>query len=380
LDKIAVLHLITELNIGGAEKALARLLAHMDRDRFTLTVACLYGGDSPLAGDIRALNIPVVDLGMTAKWRWDALLRFHYLLRRERPTILHTWMFHANVVGRVLGRIAGVPIIITSRRNVNIGGKPREYINRVTAELGDRAIAVCELARQVEIEQTGISPEKVVTIHNGVDVEQFSEPVLQTTAQVRKTFGIPTDVPLVGSVGRFRPQKGFSDLLTAMVKVRQSLPTTRLLLVGDGELRGELEARARLLGLDDVVTFAGMRSDVPQVLTALDVLVLPSLWEGLPNAILEAMAAGRPVVATAVGGTPEVVVDGMTGLLVPPRDPPALAEAITHLLDAPDLRYRMGQAGQERVLQHFSIERMVERTQNLYDQLLVAKGLGSEQG
>jgi glycosyltransferase involved in cell wall biosynthesis len=290
---------------------------------------------------------------------------------------LHTWMIHANVIGRVLGRMAGVPIIITSRRNVNIGGSVREYINRWTAGLGDRAIAVCELARQVEIEQTGVSPDKVVTIHNGIDVGKFSYPGPQSPAQVRDSFGIPKGVPLVGTVGRFRPQKGLADLLAAMVQVRHLIPSARLLLVGGGELLDDLETKALSSGLGTAVTFAGMRSDVPKILAALDVFVSSSLWEGMPNAILEAMAAGLPVVATAVGGTPEVVEDGVTGLLVPPGDPKALAEAIACLLQDIDLRQQMGQAGRGRVTQHFSIERMVERTQTLYEQLLVAKGLGS---
>jgi sugar transferase (PEP-CTERM/EpsH1 system associated) len=375
MSKIRVLHLITELNIGGAEKALARLLAHLNRDRFTPTVACLYGGDSPIANEVRALDIPVLDLGMTAKWRWDALWRLYHLLRREHPMILHTWMIHANVVGRVLGQMVGVPIIITSRRNVNIGGNAREYINRWTASLGDRAIAVCELARQVEIERTGVPSEHVVTIYNGVDVGQFSDSSPQSAAQILKTFGIPTDAPLVGSVGRFRPQKGYADLLVAMKQVKENAPNARLLLVGGGELQADLEAKVLSLGLDGVVTFAGIRADVPEILAVLDVFVLSSLWEGMPNAILEAMAAGLPVVATAVGGTPDVVVDGVTGFLVPPRDPSALAKALATLVRDPDLRRRMGQAGRERVLQHFSVERMVERTQNLYEQLLSAKGL-----
>ncbi len=378
MEKITILYFITELNIGGAERALARLLAHLDHDRFAPIVACLYGGDGPLADEIRGQSIPVVDLGMTAKWRWDALWRFYRLLRQERPAVLHTWMFHANVLGRVLGRMASVPIIITSRRNVNVGGSAREYINRWTARLGDRAIAVCKLARQVEIHRTGVSSEHVVTIYNGVDAGQFSGPSPQAVAQILKFFRIPTDAPLVGSVGRFRPQKGYADLLMAMRHVREHVPTARLLLVGGGELHDDLAAKALSLGVDDIVTFAGMRGDVPEILGTLDVFVLPSLWEGMPNAVLEAMAAGLPVVATAVGGTPEAVVDGVTGLLVCPSDPAALAEAILHLLDNPDLRQQMGQAGRKRVLQHFSVERMVEQTQNLYDQLLVAKGLGSE--
>ncbi len=372
---IQVLYLITELNvIGGAEKLMPRFMAHLDRDRFAPTVVCLYGGDGPIADEIRALDIPVVDLGMTSKWRLDALWRLYRLLRRERPVILHTSMFHANLSGRVLGWLAGVPIIITWRHSPSIGGALRELLNRWTVRLDDRIVATCELVRQIEIERARVPSDKVITIYNGIDMEEFSASPL-AAVRIQQALNIPADTLLLGSVGRMHRSKDFGNLLTAIVQVRKRIPTVRLLLVGDGELRGELETQTQSLGLSSVVTFAGLRDDIPDILAALDVFILPSRWEGLPLVVLEAMAAGLPVVATAVGGTPEVVMDGVTGLLVPPRDPDALAQAITRLLRDPDLRRKMGQAGRERVQQHFSMEKMVQQTQSLYKQLLAEKGL-----
>jgi glycosyltransferase involved in cell wall biosynthesis len=201
-------------------------------------------------------------------------------------------------------------------------------------------------------------------------VEQFSAVNMQAAARVRQIFDVPIDVPLVGSVGRLHPQKDFATLLAAIAQVRKRIPTVRLLLVGDGELRDELESQSRSLGLSEIVTFAGSRTDVPEILAAVDVFTLSSLWEGMSNAALEAMAAGLPVVATAVGGTPEVVVDEVTGLLVPPHDPTSLAGALTTLLREPALRRRMGQAGRERVQEQFSVERMVCRTEALYTEML----------
>lgn len=372
---VDVLYLITELNvIGGAEKLMPRFLAHFDRNRFPPAVACLYGGDGPIADDIRALDIPVTDLGMTSKWRLDALWRLYRLLLHERPVILHTSMFHANFSGRVLGWLAGVPIIITWRHSPSIGGALRELLNRWTVRLDDRIVATCELVRQIEIEHAQVPSDKVITIYNGIDMERSAASPL-AAARIRQAFNIPADALLLGSVGRMHRSKDFGNLLTAMVQVRKRIPAVWLLLVGDGELRGELESRAQTLGLSSVVTFTGIRDDVPDILAALDIFVLPSRWEGLPLVVLEAMAAGLPVVATAVGGTPEVVVDGVTGLLVPPRDPAALAQAITRLLRNPDLRRKMGRAGRERVTEHFSVEQMVRKTESLYEQLLVEKGL-----
>jgi len=374
VEKIAILHLITELDIGGAEKALYRLLTRLNRERFAPIVACLYGGDDIVGQEIRTLGIPVVDLRMRGrKWHVDAFWRLYRLLRRGRPTILHTWMFHANFLGRITGRLASVPVIITSRRNINIGGPWRERLSRWTAGLDDRVIAVCELARQAEIERARVPPDKVVTVYNGVDPQQFAALDPQAAVRIRRTFDIPAQAPLLGAIGRLHPQKGFTDLLTAMAQVRECFPAARLLLVGDGGLRDDLEAQTRVMDLSEVVTFAGLRTDVPEILVALDLFVLPSLWEGLPNAVLEAMVAALPVVATMVGGTLEVVVDGVTGLLVPPRDPQALAQAINALLGDPERRYKMGQAGRERVRQRFSVKRMVEETESLYEQLLAEK-------
>ncbi len=364
-----VLHLITELNTGGAQKALARLLAHLDRERFEPCVACLYNGDKAVAQEIRKLGIPVTDLGMTGKARWDAFWRLYRLLRRERPAILHTWMYHANVPGRLLGRLAGVPVIITSRRNVDIGGTGRELINRWTSALDDRVIAVCEVVRQAEMERAGVTAERVVTIYNGVEVNRYTELKAATRRRTRTALGAPLEAPLLGFVGRLHPQKNVAALLAAMKQVKERFPAARLVVVGDGELRSALEAQAQALGLQSSVIFAGQRTDVPEILAALDAFTLPSLWEGLPNAALEAMAAGLPVIATRVGGVPEVVVDEVTGLLVPPGDSNALAEAIVRLLQDPDGRQAMGQAGRERVRAHFSVERMVRETEALYEEL-----------
>jgi glycosyltransferase involved in cell wall biosynthesis len=289
-------------------------------------------------------------------------------------------MFHANFLGRIVGRLASVPVVITSRRNVDIGGDLRELLNRWTSSLDDAVVAVCESARELEIERSRVVPDKVITIYNGVAVARFAVSNRRAAAHVRETFGIPLEAPLLGSVCRLHLQKGYADLLTALTRVQARVPAVRLLLVGEGELRSQLEAQAQAMGLSEAVIFAGARTDVPEILAGLDVFVLPSLWEGMSNAVLEAMAAGLPVVATGVGGTPEVVVDGVTGLLVAAGDAGALARSLTRLLCDPELRRRMGQAGRERVAQRFTVGRMVEQTQRLYERLLRGKGIIPDSG
>jgi glycosyltransferase involved in cell wall biosynthesis len=364
---------ITELNIGGAEKSLARLLGHMDRGRFAPTVACLYGGDSPVADEIRALNMPVIDLGMIPKWRVDALGRLYRLLRQERPIILHTWLFHANISGKLLGRLAGIPIVVSGERTMGMESRWRYWLNRMTDLCTDRVVCVSQRVADFVVNQVGIPQGKVVVIPNGIQIPDPEHLPLKRKA--RAELELPPDQVLVGTVARLDPVKRLDVLLHAL----ESLPQVYTVIVGEGPERAGLLTLSEQLGLTSRVRFAGQQEDIWPWLTASDIFALSSDWEGMSNALLEAMAAGLPVVATAIGGNPDVVMDEVTGLLVPPRDPTSLAEAITRLLDDPDLRHRMGQAGRERVLQHFSVERMVERTQTLYDQLLDAKGLGSGQ-
>jgi glycosyltransferase involved in cell wall biosynthesis len=345
----------------------------MDRDPFALTVACLYGGDGPIANEIRALGIPVLDLGMASKWRWDAFWRLYHLLRRERPTILHTWLFHANIPGRVLGRLAGIPIVISGERTMGMESRWRYWLNRLTAPIADRVTCVSPQVADFVVNHIGIPQDKVVTIPNGIEVPDVERPAAGRQARIK--LGLPTDQVMVGTVARLDPVKRLDVLLQAL----RWLPDAYAVIIGDGPERARLMALSEGLGLTGRVRFPGQQGDIWRWLAALDVFALSSDWEGMSNALLEAMAAGLPVVATEVGGTPDVVVNGATGLLVPPRDPTALAEAIVSLLNDADLRHRMGQTGRERVVQYFSAEQMVERTQALYEKLLDAKGLGSEQ-
>jgi glycosyltransferase involved in cell wall biosynthesis len=362
---IPIIHLITELDSGGAQTALLRYLTHHDHSRYRPTVVCLYNGDQVVAQQIRALGIEVIEVGMTRPYRLDALWRLYRLLRRERPFILHCWMFHANLLGRLVGRLARVPLIITARRNVEIGGPRREWAKWVTHRLDDAVIAVCELARQAEIERTGVASHKVVTIYNGID--PFPAVPSETMAQLRHNLGLPPTAAVAISVSRLHPQKGHADLLRAWQQVTAVYPDAHLLIVGDGERRSELE---KMAAKQPHIHFTGQRDDVPHLLAVSDLLVLPSLWEGLPNVVLEAMSAGLPVVATAVGGTPELVIDGETGLLVPPRDPASLAQAILTLLTDPDLAQRLGENGRLRATNQFAIQQMVQQTEALYATLL----------
>jgi glycosyltransferase involved in cell wall biosynthesis len=363
-----VLHVITELNYGGAEQLLVNMLRQFEpisHNPFQHQVVTLYDGATPLAQQIRQMGIPVVDLQMKGSGRLTGPFRFWQLLRQERPVIIHNWLYHASLMGRILGRLAGVPIVVTARHSVQFGSIWREYLHRWTGRLDDRTILICDFMRQQEIGPAA----RYVTIYNGIPPIHF--PVRTGARQALQTeLKLPPTAVLVLTTGRLHPVKGHAEAIPALAQVVAQRPDVHFVWAGEGEERPLLEQRLARYNLTGRVHLLGNRDDVPALLTASDLFLLPSHSEGLSVAVLEAMAAGLPVVATAVGGTPELVIDGESGLLVPPRDPAALAEAILALLNDPGLAQRLGENGRYRATTQFTIQQMVQQTESLYEQLL----------
>ncbi|MCB0208525.1 MAG: glycosyltransferase [Anaerolineae bacterium] len=366
MENIPIVHLITELSTGGAQMALFRLLQQINRRQFTPVVACLYNGDGAVAQQIRGLDIPVIDLGMKTKLHWGAFWRLYLLLRRTRPTILHTWLFHANLPGRLVGRLAGVPTIICSERTMAMESEWRYRLNRWTIGLVDHVVAVSANVRDFSIAHIGLPAEKVTVIYNGLPDTTAS---VASRQQARQELDLPADACVIGAVSRLDPVKGIDILLQAMVSIEDAM----LVVVGDGPQRAYLQKVVADLGLTTRVRWVGYRADVRALLPAFDIFVQPSLHEGLPNTVLEAMAARLPVVATAVGGTPELVEQGTTGLLVPSQDVAILSEAINALKNNPELCWQMGQVGFDRVHRYFTVEQMVYHYEMLYHQLVSQK-------
>lgn len=370
-ESVSVAYLITELSAGGAQSALLRLLKALDRQRFSPSVACFYNGDGMVGEAIRALEIPVFDAQVRSKINAAATLRLFRSIRDRRPTILHTSLFHANVPGRLLGRAARVPYIVSSERTMGQESRTRCLLNRATAWAADRITCVSKSVAQFAELSIGLPSDKLVVIPNGVDVADFG--ALPSQQMARSYAGLPLDATIVGAIGRPRPVKGYHILLDAFARLAPSWPAAHLVFVGDGPDRPMLVAMASEQGLQSRVTFLEDSSSVPHLLPALNLLVIPSLFEGMPNVALEAMASGLPVVATDVGGTPEVVLNGVTGLLVPRNDSHQLGQAIEALMRDPVLARRLGIAGRQRVAEHFDIASTVRMTEALYDDLLAAR-------
>jgi len=310
--------------------------------------------------------VGLLQLGRQRKddiWVWGRLFSF---LRQQKIDVLHAHKFGSNVWGTVVGRAAGVPVVLAHEHSWPYQGKPlRRLLDReVIARGADRLIAVSREDKRRMIEVEGIAQAQTLFIPNGIS---RAEP---TGHDVRAELGIAPTAPVIGSVGSLYPVKAFEVLLRAVALLARDQPDVQVLIAGEGPEREALKTLIRELGLDGSVHLPGLRADVPDVLRALDVAVCCSTSEGSPLSVMEYMQAGLAVVATAVGGVPDLIEPGVHGLLVPPNDPPALAAALAELLAEPDRARAMGDRGRARQRAEFDIDVLVRRLETLYLELL----------
>jgi glycosyltransferase involved in cell wall biosynthesis len=370
--RMNVMHMADVTGRGGAEKVLVDLVLGLDRTRFNVSVCATRsaGNYQPLLDQAGVLTHI---LGRQSTWEIDKLADLIRLFRREKVHILHTHLFGSNTWGRILGRLAGVPVIIAHE---HWSSKPQReiWLDKLLYRLSDRILVASKASRQVVMKAEGIPSRYITVVYNGVDVEQFAP--RPDGPEVRRELGIPPHAAVVGTLGRLSADKGGQDdLLRAVASLVTAPGDVHLLVIGDGPLRAELERLSADLSIAPHVTFAGQRTgpEVGRLLGAMDMFVLPSLREAFPVALLEAMAAGLPVVATRVGGIPEVVDDEVNGLLVSPGDITTLRLGIQRLLGDKGLAARLAGAGRERVITHFSLDRMVVRVEDLYMDLISQK-------
>lgn len=377
--RLRICFVIGTLERGGAEGQLVQLATGLNRSRFEPSVCCLTH-NGPHRHALEAAGIPVEILGLRrSKWLGlpialpSRMLRLIRIIRKRQPDIVHGFLFGAYVLGAVAGRVNRVPLIVASRRSLGLFKASRplwllieRFVNRGT----DHLIANSRAVRLDVVRQEGLAPSKVTVIYNGVEFTSWNEP--RSQALVR-AIGVADRRPIIAVVANFIAYKGHEFLFDALPAIAAEFPQLAVLLVGDGPLRQQFEVQVRANGLDAFARFLGARSDVPAILALVDLVVHPSTQEGFSNAILEAMAAGKPVVAAAVGGNEEAIVDRKTGLLVRNRDAAALATASLWLLRHPEEARAMGMAGRTRVQQLFTVERMVREYESLYEQLVTAR-------
>ncbi|NKQ35541.1 MAG: glycosyltransferase [Chloroflexi bacterium] len=374
--------LVTQMEAGGAQKALLVLAQSIKEQGHYVIVVTMYdkGNFIPLFNERYGLKIvnlqmkPGKSLVVNGVAFVRGLGRLYKLMLNERIDILQTFTHYSNIIGSVIGYLARVPVRVSSQRNSlpNFPGWFRYLDQKVAnSSLVSKMTVVSQGTSKYCVQEEGIRPDKLITIYNGIDVNRYH--ITLTTdeeTKLRTELHLPEDAVVITLVARLHPQKGHIYLLQAVPDIIMAVPQAHFLFIGEGELHSQLEAEIKKRNLSTCVHLVGVRQDIPQILSISNLFVLPSLYEGMPNALLEAMASGLPAVATNVDGSPELVIEGETGLLVEPKCPEELTQAILKILRNQKLATSMGKAAKRRAESVFSVEKNVTSYLQLYERLL----------
>ena len=394
MRKIKVVHIITRFDQGGSAENTFLTIRGLDRDRYDVTLVRGLSLESNMNGaeqkvvderlaelsrcGVKVVTVPELVRRVDPLRDIKALVSIVGIIRQERPIIVHTHTSKAGLLGRLAAFLCRVPVIIHTPHGHVFWGyftswKTRFFIflERVFALLTDRIITLTNQEKKDHIDVRIGREDQFRTIHSGVELKKFSESGVDSRS-VRETLGIPNDALVVGTVGRLIPIKGSNFLLEAAGEVIKEKPETVFVFLGEGELQKLMEERALQLGIRDQIKFLGWRPDVASIMSTYDVFAFPSLNEGMGKALVEAMAMGKPVVASNVSGIRDLVVNGENGFLVPPAQPELLAKRITYLLQNPQVRQAFGAAG-KKMAGGYNAESMVEEIDQLYLSLLTEK-------
>jgi len=364
-DVLRVMHVVSAFHPGGMEFGVLKLVNGLDRRRVQSAV-CSTRPARELPS-LLARHVPLFECrrrdGNDPRLVWQ----LYRLFRRERPHIVHTHAWGTLLEGLIAARLAGVPIVVHGEHGTLQLCRRHRLLQRLGWSRVDRILSVSTRLAERMAHEVGFPPDRIRTIHNGVDLSRFQARISRQDARGR--LGLALDAPVVGAVGRLVPVKDHATLVDAIARLDRDGVRPTLAIAGDGPVRPAIEERAAALGIGDRVRLLGHREDIDVVFAALDVFVLSSVSEGLNNTILEAMAAGLPVVATRVGGADEMVLDGSTGLLVAPGSPEQLAAALGRLLTDPAMAAAMGQAGRLRAERDFDLGRTILEYERVYTDL-----------
>jgi glycosyltransferase involved in cell wall biosynthesis len=375
-----IFFLLDSLNVGGTETQAVELATRLDAERYDVTLGCLRAR-GPLLEKLAGTAVSVREFypqgGMDSIQGIYQLLRLAIFLRRGGYKIFHAHDLYANLLGVPAAVLARVPVIISSQRDLahlDLYKTRRRVWLRRLQNLSSAVLANSGAVRDAVLAENHFAPQKIRVIYNGVDLDKFSHGSRDRDwLMPGRQHENAKWIVLVGNM--LSDVKGHPWLIAAASAITREFPETRFVLVGDGDKRKDFERQVAELGLDRHFLFLGRRDDVPRILACCDIGVLPSKAEGLPNAVLEYLAAGLPTVATRVGGNAEILQEGKTGLLVPPEDSAAVAEALLRFLRDPEFAARLGKNGREYVTSEFSVQRMVSNTDQFYSELLRARGV-----
>ncbi len=387
MKRLRLLWLIDSLNVGGAETLAVTFAQHVNRDEvdlFVCAIATVNG--NPLEAELRAAGIPTVNLGARNLRDLAAFRRLLRFVRENRIELVHAHLTYASIWASLLSRLTGVPAIASLHvRVASTREQEKTEGHRKRVDLRDRLmrfavrrwaarlVMVSAALRDDYLAGGGLDPAKIRVVHNGIEVDRFDRDRAETRARLTRELDLPADAPLLVTVSVLRPGKGVEVLLAAMEKI----PNAYVVIIGDGSMREEWQRLARERGIADRVRWAGFRRDVDALLAGCDLMVHPSLDDAFPTVLLEASAASLPIVASNLGGIPEIVVQNETGALVPKGDPDALAAAVNALLADRPAMERMRVAARKRARELFSTEAWISRLKDVYGEAVAARAASS---
>jgi glycosyltransferase involved in cell wall biosynthesis len=375
MKNLKVLHIISKLPIGGVENQLLLVLKNYDREKFQPFV-CSLSEKGEIGQEIEKIGIKVFALNkLKHTFDYSIIKDICDIIKRERIQIVRTHQYHANFYGRIAAKKSKVPCIVASVHNVYTRDKKlhRRIINRFLARFTDKIIAVSEEVKMDILKYDRISEDKVQVIYNGVDLNAFNESF--DKEQIKSKLGINPNVPVIGTVGRLTEQKGHIYLLQAILKLKHKFPDIKVLIVGDGPLMDELKSYTSSSGLSNNVIFTGFRRDIPALLSIMDIFVFPSLWEGLPNALIEAMASGKAIIASNLPQIKEVLDSDGLGILVPPKDSDSISQSINFLLKNEKIVKKMGNLAKNMACTRFNIENTVKIYEKMFEKILIENNI-----
>lgn len=372
-----LLFVIDGLEFGGGERVFLRLAAGL-RDRFEISVASMFGGT--FEHELKQLGIKNYAVDMSRRISLKPIRQIKEIIQNNEIGLLHSQGARADFFARIAGRLSGVTHIICTVampvEGFDVGllqKKIYRFMDQLTERYVKRFLVVSDSLKQMLMERRGIPVHQVVRIYNGIELSGYHpDDSGGSFRSIRKEYNIEEDVFLIGTVGRMVWQKGFEYLIECVPEIVKAFPRAKFLFVGDGPLRESLEALSEELRVRDNLIFTGFRSDIKEILSAIDILVIPSLLEGFPMITLEAMAMAKPIVATNIDGITEQITNGVNGILVLPKNPSALAKAAIRVLNDRKLATTIGLSARKRVEQEFSVEKMVAETEKVYLSLLKA--------
>ncbi|MDY6861423.1 MAG: glycosyltransferase [Thermodesulfobacteriota bacterium] len=377
---IKILYLITSTGYGGAERSLLNLVSHINKKEFSMSV-CSLKIKGELGKEIEQRGIPVISLNLPKKTGiktlfsyFPAIFKLIRIIRNTKPTIIHSLLFQANLAGRISGKICRVPLIINSFRTMEKEKKYQLFIDKITWYPADYFHAVSNMVRNFIIKKIRIPSYKVFAIPNGVIRDWYRENK-ECRENIRNELRIAHHDRVISIIGRLRKEKGHAVLIKALPEVLNKFPLLKLLIVGEGEEKAHLQMLVKKLKLESRVIFKNFIKDLSPIFSITEILIVPSLHEGMPNIILEAMAAKVAVIASKAGGIPEVIEDRKNGILLPETNPETISIAIINLLENHTLKERLKKDALIRIEQDFNIVEIVKKFEKKYIELLKNEGL-----